>query len=246
MAAARLSSVGALAVTALLAQLSDVRAQSCPAPLAQARRLILVTAANMSTTAARLQTFERAAPNGPWRALGPAEPATIGKAGMAWSHFYRQLRRGAEPIKVEGDKRAPAGIYRVGRSFGTLASTRAAYLHVTADTVCVDDPNSPAYNTITSRTVVGPNVSVENMSRALPMYRRGIVIDYPTDARARAGSCIFIHVWRTPTTGTAACVAIPEPRVEALQEFTAEGAVIAILPQGALGRLSGCLPAIDR
>ena len=246
MAAARRGAAAALTIATLLAPASDAMAQACPAPLGEARRLILVTAATMSSTAARLQLFERASPNEPWRALGAPEPATIGKAGMAWSYFYRQLRRGGEPIKVEGDKRAPAGIYRLGRSFGTLASSRPDYLHVAADTVCVDDPTSPAYNTITSRAAVGPKVSVENMSRVLPMYRRGIVIDYPTDARARAGSCIFVHVWRTPTTGTAACVAIPEPRVEALQEFSAAGAAIAILPQGALDRLRGCLPAVVR
>ena len=60
--------------------------------------------------------------------------------------------------------------------------------------------------------------------------------------QAQAGSCIFIHVWRSPTTGTAGCVAMPEPRVEALQDFAAGGAVLAILPRGALDRLAGCLP----
>ena len=113
---------------------------------------------------------------------------------------------------------------------------------MTPDTICVHDPASPAYNTIASRTRVGPYVGAENMSRVLPMYRRGLLVEYPTDARRRAGSCIFIHVWRSPTTGTAGCVAIPEPRVEALQDFAAGGAVLAILPRGALDRLPGCLP----
>ena len=82
------------------------------------------------------------------------------------------------------------------------------------------------------------------MSRALPMYRRGLLVDYPTDAKARAGSCIFIHVWHSPTTGTAGCVSMPEARVEALQDFAAPGAVLAILPRAALPRLAGCLPAV--
>ncbi len=238
-AAARLLPIVALLALAAPAQ---SQTQACPAPLAGARRLVLVTAETMNATAARLQLFERASPADPWRALGPAEPALIGKAGMAWSHFFRRLARPGEPIKVEGDKRAPAGIYPIGRSFGTVASQRAGHLQVTGDTVCVYDPSSAAYNTITSRASVGPKVSVENMSRMLPMYRRGIVVDYPTDARARAGSCIFIHVWRTPTTGTAGCVALPEAKVEALQDFSEAGTVIAILPRRALDRLPGCLP----
>jgi L,D-peptidoglycan transpeptidase YkuD (ErfK/YbiS/YcfS/YnhG family) len=221
-------------------------AQQCPAPLAAAQRLVLVTAETMNATAATLQLFERDSAAHAWRAAAPAEPAVIGRAGMGWSHFFRQLARPGEPIKVEGDKRAPAGVYPIGRSFGTLASARPDYLQVTGDTVCVYEPASPAYNRITSRAGVRPGVSVENMSRMLPMYRRGLVVDYPTNARARAGSCIFIHVWRSPTTGTAGCVALPEARVEALQDFSAAGAVIAILPRPALARLPGCLPSASQ
>lgn len=218
-------------------------AQSCPAPLAEARRLVLVTAPTMNDVAATMRLYERASAGERWRALGAAEPATIGRAGMGWSPFFARLAHRGEPLKVEGDKRAPAGIYAIGRSFGTLASSRPGYLHVTPDTICVDDPSSPAYNKIVSRAQVGSNVHAENMSRVLPMYRRGLLVNYPTDAKKKAGSCIFIHVWRSPTsTGTAGCVAVPEPKVEALQDFAAEGAVLAILPRGALDRLPGCLP----
>ena len=219
-------------------------AQNCPAPLAEARRLVLVTAETMTVANATLQRFERAAVKGSWQAVGEAEPALVGKAGMAWSHFFRELKRGSEPVKVEGDKRAPAGIYPIGRSFGTVPSPRPGHLQVTQDTICVHDLASPAYNTIASRAKLGPKVSAENMSRALPMYRRGLLVDYPTDAKARAGSCIFIHVWRSPASGTAGCVSLPEARVEALQDFSAPGAVLAILPRAALARLAHCLPAV--
>ncbi len=222
---------------------AQAQSQSCPAPLAKAVRLVLVTAKGMNDVPAELQLFERASPRDPWQAAAPAEPATVGRVGLGWSHFFRRYARAGEPIKVEGDKRAPAGIYPIGRSFGILPSPRRGYLRVTEDTVCVNEPSSPHYNTITSRRLVGPDVSAENMSRVLPMYRRGLVIDYPIDGKARAGSCIFIHVWRSPTSGTAGCVSLPEARVEALQEFAAGGAVVAILPHAALPRFAGCLPA---
>ena len=223
---------------------SSVLAQACPAPLGEAKRLVLVTADGFNATGATMQTFERPTPNDAWKAVGGAEPALVGKAGMAWSQFFRDLRRGNEPIKVEGDKRAPAGIYPIGRSFGIVPSSRPGHLQVTSDTICVHDLSSPAYNTIASRARLGPKVSAENMSRALPMYRRGLLVDYPTDARARAGSCIFIHVWHSPTVGTAGCVSMPEARLEALQDFAAPGAVLAIMPRAALPRLGGCLPPI--
>ncbi len=239
---ARWLAAGVIAAVATANSLVVAQAQSCPAPLANAKRLVLVTTPGMNDMAATVRLYERASAKEPWRALDAPEPATIGRAGMGWSQFFLKLARRGELLKVEGDKRTPAGIYPIGRSFGVLASSRPDYLHVTPDTICVNDVSSPAYNTIASRARVGPAVHAENMSRILPMYRRGLLVDYPTDARKQAGSCIFIHVWRSPTTGTAGCVAMPEPRVEALQDFAADGAVLAILPRGALDRLPGCLP----
>jgi L,D-peptidoglycan transpeptidase YkuD (ErfK/YbiS/YcfS/YnhG family) len=231
-----------MVAVATVYSLVAAQAQGCPAPLANAKRLVLVTAPGMNDMAATMRLYERASAKEPWRALDPPEPATIGRAGMGWSQFFLKAARRGEPLKVEGDKRTPAGIYPIGRSFGVLASSRPNYLQVTPDTICVNDVSSPAYNTIASRARVGPAVHAENMSRILPMYRRGLLVDYPTDAKKQAGSCIFIHVWRSPTTGTAGCVAVPEPRVEALQDFAAGGAVLAVLPRGALDRLAGCLP----
>jgi L,D-peptidoglycan transpeptidase YkuD (ErfK/YbiS/YcfS/YnhG family) len=227
---------------ATVSSAAQAQSQSCPAPLKDARRLVLVTAKTMSDMSAEMRLYERASPGEPWRAASEPEPANLGRAGMGWSHFFRRYAHAGEPLKLEGDRRAPAGVYPIGRSFGILPSSRPGYLRVTEDTVCVNEPLSPHYNAITSRKLIEPNTSVENMSRALPMYRRGLVVGYPTDGKARAGSCIFIHVWRSPTSGTAGCVSLPEPRVEALQEFAAAGAVVAILPQPALSRFGNCLP----
>ena len=216
-------------------------AQSCPALLNGARRLVMVTAENMTATQASLQMFERASPTDAWRALGEREPALIGKTGMAWAHAFRSLALAHEPVKVDGDKRVPAGVYRIGRPFGLSASRRPGYLHLTEGTVCVDDPTSPAYNTITTRERIGWKVHGENMWR-VPEYRHGLLVDYPTDARAKAGSCIFIHVRLPKVLGTGGCVALPEERVKALQDFAQTGAVLAVMPLSALARLSGCLP----
>ncbi len=217
-------------------------AQSCPAPLADARRLVLVTADGFTTSAATARLYERAAPGDAWRALDEAQPALIGKAGMAWSYFFRGFSRRGEPRKVEGDKRVPAGFYRIGKSFGTLPPNRANYVHLTEGITCVDDLKSPAYNTISSRAKIGWKVHGENMWR-VQEYARGLLVDYPTNAKARAGSCIFIHVRLPEKTGTAGCVALPEKRVEALQDFAQAGAVLAVLPKQALDRFKGCLPA---
>jgi len=215
--------------------------QSCPAPLADARKLVLVTADTMTSTTASVQRFTRAAPNAPWQPASGPVTALIGHNGVGWAHTFRSFAQPGESVKVDGDKRVPAGFYKIGRPFGFSPSERLHYLRIAEGVTCVDDSGSPAYNTITSRARVGWQVHGENMWR-VPEYRRGLLVDYSTDRAARAGSCIFIHVRRPGATGTAGCVALPEPQVIALQDFAQSGAVLAVLPRQALDRFKGCLP----
>ena len=188
-------------------------AQSCPQPLAPATKLVLVVADKMVRTTATLQRFERATPEAPWQAVGGPQTALIGYNGMAWARSFRGDAHEHEPIKVDGDKRVPAGFFKIGPSFGFAASGRPGYLRIAPGTVCVDDPSSPAYNTITARAKVGWRVHGENMWR-IPEYKLGLLVDYSTDAHARAGSCIFIHRWVKGATDTHGCVALPEPQID--------------------------------
>ncbi len=231
-----------LAIIALLVVAPvSAHAQSCPQPLRDAQRLVLVVSATMNGSTASLRRFARASPAAPWQADGGPVSALIGRKGVAWAHAFRSFARKGEPVKVDGDKRAPAGFFRIGRPFGFGASQQPHYLQIAQGTVCVDDPASPAYNSITSRAAVGWKVHGENMWRVRE-YRRGLLVDYPTARSVRAGSCIFIHVRRPGAPGTAGCVALPEPEVAALQDFAQPGAVLAILPRQALARFKGCLP----
>lgn len=216
-------------------------AQTCPAPLANARKLALVTADRLSSNTATLQRFTRASPQSSWQADGGPATALIGRNGLAWGYAFRGLARPGEPVKTEGDKRAPMGFYRIGASFGLAPSRRAGYLHIQQDTVCVDDAESPAYNTITLRSRVGTKIHGENMGR-VPHYRHGLLIDYPSNRAGRGGSCIFIHLWMPNSRGTGGCVALPEPQLVSLQDFAQTGAVLAVLPRQALDRFKGCLP----
>jgi hypothetical protein len=216
-------------------------AQNCPQPLASATKLVLVTAPAMSSRTASLQQFERSAPGASWKSITGPQSALIGYGGVGWAHAFRSFARGIEPVKIEGDNRLPAGFFRIGRSFGFAASPRSDYLPISNGTVCVDDPRSPAYNTITSRGKIGWRVSAENMWR-IPQYRRGLLVDYPTDAGARAGSCIFLHLRLPSSAGTHGCVALPEPQLQAVQDFVQGGAVLAVVPRQAFDRFKGCLP----
>lgn len=226
---------------ATVISISPAVAQTCPAPLANARKLVLVTPDAMTSTTATMQRYTRSAANAPWRADGGPVTATIGRGGTAWSYAFRAFATPDEPVKIDGDKRVPAGIYPIGRSFGFAPSRLRGYMRIGEGMTCVDDPASPAYNTITSRAKVGWKISGENMWR-IPEYRRGLAVDYPTNRAAKGGSCIFIHVRKPGAPGTSGCVSLPEPDVERLQHFASGGAVLAVVPRQALGRFAGCLP----
>ena len=235
------------ALSLALASVSPGQAQDeqCPAVLERARHLVLVKAKSMSTPVAQVQLFERTAPGESWRAVGKAESAVVGRAGMAWGYPFRTAAGAGEPKKLEGDQRTPAGIYAIGRSFGFTAHSRDDHLVLKpGESICVDDPDSPAYNTISSRRSLGPKPHGEDMG-TISFYRNGLVIDYPSDRASRAGSCIFLHVWRGPAKGTNGCVAMPESRIERLQNFAQGSAVIAILPESALPRFANCVPALN-
>lgn len=216
-------------------------AQGCPEPLASAKRLVLVTTGNTDSRTADLQRFVRAAPAARWRPVGAPADVLVGKKGLAWGYTFRRFARAGEPVKREGDKRAPLGFYRIGRPFGLGPSARSGYLHISTGMTCVDDVRSSAYNTITTRAKVGWRVHGENMWR-VPEYRHGLLVDYPSDRTARAGSCIFIHLRLPDATGTGGCVAVPEGALIALQDFAQEGAVLAVLSRQVRDRFAGCLP----
>jgi L,D-peptidoglycan transpeptidase YkuD (ErfK/YbiS/YcfS/YnhG family) len=216
-------------------------AQTCPALIDNATRLVFVTAASMHTSAARLALFVRDNRAAAWREYRAAQPVRLGEYGMAWGAGFLQLARRGEPVKNEHDWRTPAGIYQIGAPFGFAASKRANYVQLKAgETFCVDDVKSPAYNTITTIARAG-GVRGERM-RNFPGYRHGLFIDYPSDHSKPLGSCIFIHIWDSPTEATAGCIGMPEKEVVDLQNFAEPGAVIAILPRAALDRFKGCLP----
>ncbi len=234
----------ALGVAALT---SEAAAGSCPGDLGVATRLVLVVVPAMDATKAVMHTFERDTPAASWRRSSEPEPCVVGARGMAWGEPFRSFARGDEPIKREGDLRTPAGIYRFGAGFGFAKTNRPGYLYLTPGAnFCVDDPRSRLYGRIVPQSTAGKKVSGEDMA-AFPLNKRGLVINFPPNREAKAGSCIFVHIWGGESVGTAGCVALPEPRVAYLQDWARKRqySVIAMLPERALSRFDDCLPALD-
>jgi zinc D-Ala-D-Ala dipeptidase len=190
-------------------------ASANPVP-ATSRQLLVVTSATWDAVPATLYRFERGSGTDTWRAQGVAVPVVLGRTGLAWGTGLADVTGESGPIKHEGDGRSPAGVFRLGTAFGfgpadSVGPLRVPYRQLTAATDCVDDPGSAHYNTLAERDG-GPHVdwtSAEHMRSVDPEYRIGIVVDHNTAPRAPGrGSCIFIHVWESPTTPTSGCTAL--------------------------------------
>jgi D-alanyl-D-alanine dipeptidase len=221
----------------------DAHAQACPAALQHALRLVLVTGNDPNAPQALIETFERASPAEIWRSVGGMRQAVIGAKGVAWGAGYRHLARAGEPLKQEGDKRSPMGIYAFGAPFGADAQNLPGYMQLEKGRhLCIEEPKSRSYGRIVDKTVVEPGVKYDEMA-AEKLYRRGVVVDYPADAANKAGSCIFIHIWRQPGKGTAGCVALDEQSVADLRSWVSEQpSAIAILTPAAKQHFAACLP----
>ena len=224
----------------------DAEAKYCPRVLYRATRLVVVTVPDMQTTNASVRTFERKSPAARWERRGDPEPAVVGMKGIAWGNPYVYLAEKDEPLKREGDQRTTAGVYRVGPTFGSDASRLPGHLLlVPQQQFCVEDAKSRYYGKIVPQSVVGERTSGEDMAQ-YPLYKRGIVIDYPARPRTQAGSCIFLHIWGGPAVGTEARIALPEDRVAYLQEWAEKRfTAIAIVSEDTIDRYKGCLPSAD-
>jgi len=142
---------------------------------------------------------------------------------MGWGAGVMQIsspRSADDPVKREGDGKAPAGIFRLGTAFGYAPQKpeewKMPYLALTPGIDCVDDSHSRFYNRVIDRATVAVDwKSAEHMRSVGEAYRWGVVIDHNAGTpRPLGGSCVFMHIWAGPGLGTAGCTAMPEPRIK--------------------------------
>jgi L,D-peptidoglycan transpeptidase YkuD (ErfK/YbiS/YcfS/YnhG family) len=120
-----------------------------------------------------------------------------------------------EPRKLEGDGRAPAGIFRLNSCIGVASAKKAGVLHIsyrqtTPTTVAVYDPRSRYYN----RVVDGIAVKrvdwsgAEQMLRPDGLYEWVVVVEHNWKPYPGYGSCIFLHLWLGKGIPTIGCTAM--------------------------------------
>ena len=193
--------------------------------LASATEIIVVTTSDWNSVNGTMRRYERRNSHQKWVPTGQPVPVVVGKNGLGWGSGVVSvdapgLRAASDPIKKEGDGKAPAGVFQLSRAFGYAPreppESKMPYVPLTASVECVDDTNSKFYNQVVDRGTVTPDWnSSEQMLRSDELYRWGIMVDHNSNpTRAGAGSCIFMHIWRGPGQGTVGCTAMPQDEIE--------------------------------
>jgi D-alanyl-D-alanine dipeptidase len=177
-----------------------------------ARQCVLVTTGSWSSPNGTMAIFERAMLDSNWRQRGSMIPVVVGSAGLAWGHGVAAGNN--DPLKKEGDHKAPAGIFVLHSVFGYAprAKTKMRYLALSPNIVGVDDPQSRYYNQLIDKSKIEkPDWrTAEEMFRKDDLYKWGVVVDHNVRAKPGAGSCIFLHIWKNSVTPTAGCTAMSE------------------------------------
>lgn len=196
-----------------------------PRAFSHSTQMIVVTTDSWDSPRGTLRRYERERPGNPWQAAGEPITVMIGKSGLGWgTGLLAPPREGSDPVKKEGDGKAPAGVFRLSKAFGYAPQEQSGwkmpYVSLTPTIQCVDDEKSKFYNTLVDTSAVSADWGShenEQMRRADNLYRWGILVDHNANPpRAGGGSCIFMHIWRGPGEPTVGCTAMAQPELELL------------------------------
>ena len=209
-----------LCASASPAQVKKPEPAAVKVPFAKSLQIVVVITKDWNAVTGKAQLFERKNENAEWKAVDESFTVVVGRSGLAWGG---ELANGAATkIKQEGDGNSPAGMFPLTAAFGT--STKSSkflmpYTKLDQFTECVDDVKSSSYNKIVNRMQVGNFdwKSSERMLTILPQYELGVFVGYNSFPVEKAkGSCIFLHIWKDASTGTAGCTAMERRNLELL------------------------------
>ena len=169
-----------------------------------ANQIILVVSERESSNKAVLRCFE-----GNKEVFNDID-VNLGKNGLAWgiSDFSLPHKKN-EPIKQEGDKKAPMGIFKLSSVFGYAPKfkTKMPYIQATKNLICIDDSHHKQYNKIIAMPKAKPQ-SFEYMKRKDNQYKLGIVVEHNAEQKPLGGSCIFLHIQKHKDAPTAGCTSM--------------------------------------
>ncbi len=163
------------------------------------KQVIIVSVKNENDYKARIDTYQEV--DGKWKSVFPQLDAMVGMNGVS-------------PNKVEGDRKSPAGIFKITQAFGTAAKPtglKLPYTRTTKDHYWVDDSASLDYNRMVYYDG-DPYTRWNSFERlTLSCYKYALVIDYNMNpVIKKKGSAIFLHKYSGQKKGSLGCTEIAE------------------------------------
>jgi len=167
------------------------------------QQIILVVANDFNSSKASLRCFEDG------KIVYDKIRVNIGRNGLGWGlGKFILFHKPTEPLKKEGDGKAPAGIFKLTKIFGYSQKSdyKLPYLYADKNLICVDDTHSKFYNQIIPAK--GDEKSFEYMRRNDTQYQFGVLVQHNKKGIADKGSCIFIHIQKAENAPTAGCTSM--------------------------------------
>lgn len=172
------------------------------------RQLVVSVAPDWNSSTGLLQLFERDGRT--WRAVSPPVRVLYGTKGLAWGRGEHPPQSGLQ--KIERDKRAPAGVFRIGKIYtydpALPAGADYPFRTITERDAWIDDPTLPEYN---RHVVIDPKTpppwfEKQKMRLNDPPHRWLVEIRHNADPPVPgAGSAIFFHIRRGPDRPSSGC-----------------------------------------
>src|SRR5438105_3462901 len=112
------------------------------ASIAASRQCLVVVTDSLSATTGTMFVFERSSPSAHWQRRESRIPVVVGSARLAAGVDSSALvgRQIVPALKIEGDHKAPAGVFGLSRVFGyaSRAETKMPYLALTSTVFGID------------------------------------------------------------------------------------------------------------
>lgn len=202
------------------------------------KQLVVGLTSDWNASTVTLRRFEKVGRT--WKQIGEPFPGRVGVNGLVWGRGLHP-RRGDLTEKVEGDGRAPAGAFVIGRSYGYDAlwqpKTRLPYVTVGPRDLLVEDPSSPLYNKYVrlDHEPITEFEKKQQMKQSDPMHRLKITIEHNTTPApvTGKGSAILFHIWRANgAKPTAGCTSVSDEAIEGLMTWLdpAKKPIYVLLP----------------
>ena len=174
------------------------------------QQILLVVADEFTSKHAKLEFFED-------EKILFTTDVNLGENGLGWGlGEVSLLQKRDEPLKYEGDKKAPAGVFQLREVFGyaSRSESNLPYFFASKELICVDESASVFYNQIIMKK--GDEKSFEYMKRSDDQYLLGVVVAHNKEGKKGRGSCIFLHIEKEPNATTAGCSAMKKENLQTI------------------------------